>query len=145
MRTKAAVGGCWKQIIERTTFLLVLTAVFLSTGWVRTAHAQGRGQFIESYTARLSARDHYNSNGERLRSAAEIIRQDRANYYVYGLRDSDDEPDSYFRNKGNRARLEELLENGRTTPDVIDRIVNGTPLIQVDIYSTGLVVTITSD
>ena len=25
------------------------------------------------------------------------------------------------------------------------RVVNGTPLIQVDIYSTGLVVTITSD
>jgi hypothetical protein len=76
------------------------------------------------YTARLSARDHYNSNGERLQSAAEIIRQDRANYYVYGLRDSEDEPDSYFSSISNRARLEELLENGRTTPDAIDRIIN---------------------
>jgi hypothetical protein len=128
-----------------TTFLLVLIAAILSAGPVRTAHAQILGQYIESYTARLSPRDHYNSNGERLRSAAAIIRQDRANYYVYGLRDSEDEPDSYFSSKRNRARLEELLENGRATPDAIYRVVNGTPLIRVDIYATGISVTIISD
>jgi hypothetical protein len=98
-----------------------------------------------SYTTRLSAQDHFNSNGERLTSAAEIIRQDRANYYVYGLRDSEDEPDSFFSSKSNRARLEELLENGRTTPDVINRIVNGTPLIRVDICEAEIIVTIISD
>jgi hypothetical protein len=38
-----------------------------------------------------------------------------------------------------------MLENGRTTPDAIDRIVNGTPLIRVDIYATGISVTILSD
>jgi hypothetical protein len=98
-----------------------------------------------SYTARLSDRDHYNSQGERLQSAAEIIRQDRANYHVYGLRDSEDEPDSYFSNISNRARLEELLENGRTTPEAIDRIINGTPLVRVDIYEAAVIVTIISD
>jgi hypothetical protein len=128
-----------------TTLLLVLIVAFLSAGPVRTAHAQGRGDFIESYTARLSPRDHYNSNGERLRNAAEIIRQDRANYYVYGLRDSEDEPDSYFSSKRNRARLEELLENGRTTPNAIYRVINETPLIRVDIYESGIIVTIISD
>ena len=92
------------------------------------------GNFIESYTARLSPRDHYNRNGVRLTSAAAIIRQDRANFYVYGLRDSEDEPDSFFSSKSNRARLEEMLENGRATRDAIDRVINGTPLIRVDIY-----------
>ncbi len=145
MRIRTTLGGRRNQLIKPTTFLFVLIAAFLSAGPSRTAQAQGRGEFIESYTARLSARDHYNSSGERLRNAAEIIRQDRANFYVYGLRDSEDEPDSYFSSKRNRARLEELLENGRTTPDAIDRIVNGTPLIRVDIYSTGLSVTIISD
>jgi hypothetical protein len=124
---------------------LILMAAILAAGSIRTANAQDLGGFIESYTARLSARDHFNSNGERLRSAAAIIRQDRANFYVYGLRDSEDEPDSFFSNKGNRARLEGMLENGRTTPDAIQRIVNGTPLIRVDIYSNGISVSILSD
>jgi hypothetical protein len=38
-----------------------------------------------------------------------------------------------------------LLENGRATPDAVNRIVNGTPLIRVDIYATGINVTIISD
>jgi hypothetical protein len=126
-------------------FLLVLVTAFVSGGLLRTGQAQGLGAYIETYTARLSERDHYNSNGERLRSAAAIIRQDRANYYVYGFRDGEDEPDPYFSSKRNRARLEELLENGRATPDAVDRIVNGTPLIRVDIYATGINVTIISD
>ena len=32
---------------------------------------------LETYVARLSAADHFNSNGERLTSIAAIIRQDR--------------------------------------------------------------------
>jgi hypothetical protein len=132
--------------MKRTTFLLLaLIVAFSSGGSVRTVQAQGLGNYVETYTARLSPRDHYNSNGVRLQSAAAIIRQDRANYYVYGLRDSEDEPDPYFSSKNNRARLEEMLENGRTTPDAIDRIVNGTPLIRVDIYATGISVTVLSD
>lgn len=127
------------------TLLLVLVAAMLGTGLVRRADAQILGQLVESYSARLSPRDHYNSNGERLRSAAAIIRQDRANFYVYGLRDDEDEPDPYFSSKGNRARLEQMLENGRTTPEAIYRVVNGTPLIRVDIYATGISVSILSD
>jgi hypothetical protein len=131
--------------MRRTTFLLVLIAAFFSVAALQTAKAQGLGNYVETYTARLSPRDHYNSNGVRLRNAAAIIRQDRANFYVYGIRDSEDEPDPYFSSKDNRARLEEMLENGRTTPEAIDRIVNGTPLIRVDIYATGISVTILSD
>jgi hypothetical protein len=127
------------------TLLLVLVAAMLGTGLVQHADAQILGQLVESYSARLGPRDHYNSNGERLRSAAAIIRQDRANFYVYGLRDDEDEPDPYFSSKGNRARLEQMLENGRTTPEAIYRVVNGTPLIRVDIYATGISVSILSD
>jgi hypothetical protein len=131
--------------MRQTTFLLLLLGAFLSAGLIRPAQAQGLGEYVETYTARLSERDHYNSNGQRLRSAAAIIRQDRANFYVYGVRDGEDEPDPYFSSKSNRARLEEMLENGRATPDAIDRIVNGTPLIRVEIYATGIEVTIISD
>ena len=133
------------KIRTTLTFLLVLIAAILSAGPVRDAQGQMMGNFIESYTARLSPRDHYNSNGVRLTSAAAIIRQDRANFYVYGMRDSEDEPDSFFSNKSNRARLEEMLENGRATRDALYRVVNGTPLIRVDIYANGINVTVLSD
>ena len=121
-----------------------MSAIF-AVGPIRQTHAQDQGRFIESYTARLSARDHFNSNGVRLRTAAAIIRQDRANYYVYGLRDDEDQPDSFFSSKTNRARLEQMLENGRTTPEATYAIVNGTPLIRVDIYGNGITVTIISE
>jgi hypothetical protein len=133
------------KIRTTLTFLLVLIAAILSAGPVRDAHGQTMGNFIESYTARLSPRDHYNSNGVRLTSAAAIIRQDRANFYVYGIRDSEDEPDSFFSDKSNRARLEQMLENGRATRDALYKVVNGTPLIRVDIYANGINVTVLSE
>lgn len=100
---------------------------------------------IESYVARLSARDHFNSNGQRLTSAAAIIRQDRANFYVYGIRDPEDEADSFFQSKENRALLESMLERGRSDPMAIRRVVNGTPVIRVDVYRNFINVTVVSD
>ncbi|MBV9489074.1 MAG: hypothetical protein JO069_05025 [Verrucomicrobia bacterium] len=108
--------------------------------------AQGStGELVESYVARLSARDHFNSNGERLQSPAAIIRQDRANFYVFGYRDPEDEPDRFFSSKENRAYLERLLERGRTTPGARRIIVNGTPLVRVDVYENFVTVTVISD
>jgi hypothetical protein len=126
------------------SFFLALISTFLFVSFADTGRTQDLGGYIESYTARLSARDHFNSNGQRLREPAAIIRQDRANFYVYGLRDPEDQPDSYFSSKANRARLEQMLANGRTTREAIAAIVNGTPLIRVDIYEQGVTVTIVS-
>ena len=107
-------------------------------------------ELLESYQARLTARDHFSSRGERLTSAAAVIRQDRANFYVYNLRDEEDEADSFFANKANRARLEKLLEHGTSNPNAIRRVVNGTPLIKVMVYADSagrdyITVTIISD
>ncbi|CAM5768603.1 hypothetical protein LMIY3S_02554 [Labrys miyagiensis] len=97
-------------------------------------------QPLTSYTARLNSQDHFNSNGERLTSVAAIIRQDRANYYVYGDRDPEDEGDSFFASKANRQRLETLLNNGRISASAENAILNGSPLIHVDIYDNFIVV-----
>jgi hypothetical protein len=78
---------------------LFLFSTFFFVCLVDTARTQNLGEYVESYTARLSARDHFNSSGQRLREPGAIIRQDRANFYVYGLRDSEDQPDSYFSSK----------------------------------------------
>jgi hypothetical protein len=114
----------------------------LVNGFETAARAQEPDGVIESYTARLSPADHYNSHGERLRTAAAIIRQDRANFFVYGIRDPEDQDDSFFSNKANRAALERLLERGSTTVDAEQAIVNGTPLIRVEIYRNFINVTV---
>ena len=91
-------------------------------------------ELIDSYVAFLSEADHFNSNGQRLTSAAAIIRQDRANFHRFGIRDPQDRDDRFFADEGNRAALERMLENGNAEPGVISRIVDGTVLIHVDIY-----------
>lgn len=91
---------------------------------------------IESYVARLSEDDHYNSNGQRLTSAAAIIRQDRANYHRFGNRDGEDEGDAFFNSQENRALMERLLERGRMPASLRNQIVNGTPLIRVEVIAS---------
>jgi S1-C subfamily serine protease len=102
-------------------------------------------QLIERYEALLSERDHFNSSGQRISSAAAIIRQDRANFHRFNIRDKEDETDGYFADTHNREPLEALLSRGQSTPEVIDRIVNGTPLIRVEVWraNSGPFVTVT--
>ncbi len=85
----------------------------------------------ESYIARLGAADHFNSSGVRLRSAAAIIRQDRANFHQFGKRDPEDDDDRFFASTENRALLERMLATGDSSPSVLADIINGTPLILV--------------
>ena len=91
-------------------------------------------QLLESYDARLSTADHFNSNGERLTSPAAIIRQDRANFHKFHVRDREDQNDGYFARAENRALMERLLEAGRTPREARDAIVDGTPMIHVEVW-----------
>jgi hypothetical protein len=93
-------------------------------------------ELIETYTAFLSERDHFSSKGERLRDAAAIIRQDRANFHKYGKRDIGDESDNFFASARNREILERFLKRGRSTAAALNAIINGTPYITVRIYVT---------
>ena len=112
------------------TMAIVLAAI-LAIGAPPSAQAQ---QLIGSYVALLSEADHFNSSGQRLTSAAAVIRQDRANFHRFGIKDPQDEGDAFFADEGNRAALEQMLERGRADPGVIARIVKGTPLIRVESY-----------
>jgi hypothetical protein len=91
-------------------------------------------ELIESYVTRLGANDHFNSNGERLTSPAMIIRQDRANFHKFGRRDPEDESDGFFRDVHSREILQKLLERGHTPKEVYRAIVNGQPLVRVNVY-----------
>jgi hypothetical protein len=89
---------------------------------------------IEGYDAFLSRADHYNSNGERLTTAAAIIRQDRANFHKFGIQDDQDESDNYFDNVNNRAILEQMVADGTSDPGVLRRIVNDNVMVHVEVY-----------
>lgn len=115
--------------------LVVLLALLAAAG---PAAAE---QLIAQYTAHLSQRDHLNSNGVRLTSAAAIIRQDRANYHRFGIRDAADDWDPVFASTGSRARMEALLNAGNSSGGAIQAIVNGTPLVVVQVWGNGGVIT----
>ena len=74
--------------------VLMLVVVVCAT--IVGTHPGHTQQLLESYVALLSERDHFNSSGQRLTTAAAIIRQDRANFHRFGLRDPGDEDDTFF-------------------------------------------------
>ncbi|CAN7418170.1 hypothetical protein LJR234_002849 [Mesorhizobium amorphae] len=101
---------------------------------------------LGSYVARISERDHQASDGFPLDSAAQMVRQDRANWHKFHRRDSDDEGDDWFSSNDDRADLQRMLERGGAMSSSTRRaIVNGEPLIQVDVYSRSVRVSILED
>ncbi|TPM35094.1 hypothetical protein [Mesorhizobium sp. B2-3-4] len=104
------------------------------------AHAD---DMLGSYVARISDRDHQASDGYALDSAAQMVRQDRANWHKFHRRDSDDQGDAWFRTNEQRADLQRMLERpGAMSASTKRAIVNGEPLVQVDVYENSVRVSI---
>ncbi len=95
------------------------------------------------YRARLSAADHRNSAGTVLKTARAILRQDRANFHG-GRGDREDGPDPVFVRREARELMERLpiSSAGMDESAWADMIVRGTPLVEVTITNSGLVVRI---
>lgn len=101
-----------------------------------------QGPLLESYTAFLGPDDHFNSRGARLTEPWQIVRQDRANFHRFGIRDAGDQGDTFFASAGNRARMERMIMNGRINPAAAARIINGNVWIRVDIFENAVNVTV---
>lgn len=104
-----------------------------------------------SYTARIADSDKYNSNGSLItknysnNTVAAVLRQDRANYYVYGKASPEDEGDCVFDDKAARAKMQSFLASG-SIPQYAKRIIiENNPLIEVDIYSKHIEVRIVEE
>lgn len=100
---------------------------------------------IDSYYARLSKQDHYNSAGNLLTKIEGIIQQDRANVYVFERGDHEDNQDFFFVNKDNRALIGTLIANSTIDKNTATRIINGTPLVFVKIYKAYLNISVVSE
>ena len=105
--------------------------------------AASADEFLGSYFARISDHDKQASDGYPLDTAAQMVRQDRANFHKFHDTDPDDENDVWFRTNDQRARLERMLGQGGAMGASTRRAIsNGEPLIQVDVYRNHVEVTI---
>ena len=94
-------------------------------------------EVIGGYAAYIGRNDLYNSNGTRLTEAWQVLRQDRANYHRFGIRQTGDEGDPYFSDANNRAALEQMLMRGTVHPVARRRILEGGASVYVTIYGRG--------
>jgi hypothetical protein len=111
--------------------------VFCASAEAQSITRARQPEVIGSYTAYISKEDLFNSNGTRLTQPWQIIRQDRANYHAYGVRDRGDEDDSFFVDAGNRQKLEAMLANGSMSRDAQIMIQQGNCWVNVQIYGRG--------
>ena len=118
----------------------VLAAALLALAAAAPALAD---TYLGSYMARLSEQDHFASDGYRLDTAAQVVRQDRANVHRFNRIDAEDGDDPWFGKANARNTLEQLL-NRKDAMDQATRsaIFNGAPLVQVDVYQNAVRVTI---
>ncbi len=94
-------------------------------------------ELIASYTAYIGQADLYNSNGQRLREPWQILRQDRANFHRYGIRQFADEYDPVFASMQARAQMESLLQQGTITPQARRAILRGDLIVHVQVWGWG--------
>jgi hypothetical protein len=125
-------------MISKRHFLAAAAFVALSAASPALAD-----EFLGSYVARISSSDHYASDGYELDTAAQMVRQDRANFHKFGIRDPDDESDPWFRSTASRARFEKMLNKSSAMSGATrNAIANGEPLVEVEVYRNSVKVRI---
>lgn len=123
-----------------TTFRLTAAAAVMTLALAGAAQAD---QFLGSYIARISDNDHQASDGYALDTAAQMVRQDRANWHKFGSGDDEDQADDWFDSKASRTRLESMLNKGSAmSARTRSAIENGEPVVQVDVYRNSVKVSI---
>ena len=106
----------------------------------------GADTFLGSYVARISANDHEASDGYPLDTAAQMVRQDRANWHKFGSGDAEDEHDPWFGSTQARARFEMMLnKSGAMTEATRRAIVRGEPVVEVQVYRQSVRVRVVGD
>jgi len=120
----------------KITYRIAVAAALSVATMATTAQAD---EFLGSYTARISAQDHQASDGYPLDSAAQMVRQDRANWHRFGRGDAEDEDDPWFTSNAKRQRFEQLLrKSGAISSSVRSAIVNGEPVVKVEVYANSV-------
>lgn len=101
--------------------------------------AAAQDQYLGSYVARLSWKDHEASDGYELDTAAQVVRQDRANVHSGFHTDEEDDFDNWFTSNSRRARFERMLNRpGAMSQGTRRAIMRGEPLVEVEVYRNSV-------
>lgn len=112
---------------------LALAAAVVTCGLL-TAGIARADQLIEQYDAYIGEDDLYNSSGARLTQPWQVIRQDRANYHRFNIRQRGDQGDGFFASARNRDLAERMISRGTITRQAARALVKGNCSIHVEIY-----------
>ncbi|WP_395447728.1 hypothetical protein ACHMW7_22820 [Aminobacter sp. UC22_36] len=113
----------------RTIAAGLVAALLLGSG------AAQADTLLGTYVARISEKDHLASDGYVLDSAAQVVRQDRANVHKHIQTDEEDDIDDWFTTNAKRARFEQLLNKADAMSNSTrSAILHGEPLIEVQVY-----------
>ena len=114
------------------SILSLTLAAALGLGGAATAQ-----DLIGSYSAYISQADLHNSKGQKLTQVWQILRQDRANFHKFGIRDPEDENDIFFASIANREKFEKMLVQGAVTPGAKQILLNGGAMVFVEVFGTN--------
>lgn len=102
-------------------------------------------ELIGTYVARISWKDHEASDGYKLDTAAQVVRQDRANVHKHIQTDEEDDIDVWFTTNAKRSQFEKMLNKKGAIDQATRRaIMQGEPLIEVEVYRNSVRVTLLS-
>ena len=109
-----------KPVISRiftALFTALSVAIFSVFALVPGANAQPLAdEPIGFYEAYIGVQDLYNSKGVRLSSAAQVLRQDRANVHRFGIWQPGDQLDPIFGTLAAREVMTQVLERNGLDP-----------------------------
>lgn len=117
--------------------IIATTSYSISQAQSSVTMAPGQPHVIEQYRAFIGRDDLFNSRGMRLTQPWEILRQDRANFHRFGIRQQNEGSDSYFATTENRKKMESMVRSGFTLQEAGDAIVNGLVWVNVQIIGYG--------
>lgn len=102
-------------------------------------------ELVGTYVARISWKDHEASTGRKLDTAAQVVRQDRANVHRHIQTDEEDDIDGWFTTNAKRGEFQQMLEREGAIDEATRRaIMEGEPLIEVEVYRDSVKVVLLS-
>ena len=105
--------------------LAIICSLFIGTAWAYDG--------ITFYGAKISSKDRVNSDGVALTTVAAMLQQDRANYYKFKKRDSEDQSDGFFTTVDKRLLFQKAKI--KIDPQLAKKIQNGAvQLVTVYVY-----------
>ncbi len=126
--------------MRRNAYVLLSAAAMALAGVSSPALAD---ELLGSYVARISWKDHEASDGYRLDTAAQVVRQDRANVHKHIQTDEEDDIDVWFTTNAKRGRFEQMLNKKAAMNEATrSAILHGEPLIEVTVYRNSVRVVI---